>query len=271
MALSQERDQLEGELSRMPEGSGRTLEQRRKKANAEKRLEEVLKASERGEASAQSRQQKLGARRVRRKRSRFFTIDSTVATPHTSSTTHEDYSEYIYTYLKLRYFMIMTAYRVSLRARRRRFDTVFGFRRRRAPAGGAARRRRPPPGPRRLRCRCSRSPPSRPPSRATRRCPARATAGSRFRARRLKKRRLAGSSRAIVSSVARPFVVVSPVSPEAAFRRAAAAAPLALFPRNAPTAARTSSTLAAPSITPSTVFGNARSSVSSEPRRARPA
>ena len=45
MALSQERDQLEGELSRMPEGSGRTLEQRRKKANAEKRLEEVLKAS----------------------------------------------------------------------------------------------------------------------------------------------------------------------------------------------------------------------------------
>ena len=45
MALSQERDQLEGELSRMPEGSGRTLEQRRKKANAEKRLDEVLKAS----------------------------------------------------------------------------------------------------------------------------------------------------------------------------------------------------------------------------------
>jgi hypothetical protein len=45
MALSQERDQLEGELSRMPEGSGRTIEQRRKKANAEKRLDEVLKAS----------------------------------------------------------------------------------------------------------------------------------------------------------------------------------------------------------------------------------
>ena len=37
---------------------------------------------ERGEASAQSRQQKLGARRVRRKRSRFFTIDSTVATTY---------------------------------------------------------------------------------------------------------------------------------------------------------------------------------------------
>jgi hypothetical protein len=45
MALSQVRDQLEGELSRMPEGSGRTIEQRRKKANAEKRLDEVLKAS----------------------------------------------------------------------------------------------------------------------------------------------------------------------------------------------------------------------------------
>ena len=45
MALSLERDQLEGELARMPEGSGRTLEQRRKKANAEKRLDEVLKAS----------------------------------------------------------------------------------------------------------------------------------------------------------------------------------------------------------------------------------
>ena len=44
MKLSQEKDALEGELSRMPDGAGRTIEQRRKKAEAERRLEEVCKA-----------------------------------------------------------------------------------------------------------------------------------------------------------------------------------------------------------------------------------
>ena len=43
MALSQERDALEGELARMPDGAGKTIEQRRKKADAERRLEEVLR------------------------------------------------------------------------------------------------------------------------------------------------------------------------------------------------------------------------------------
>ena len=34
---------LEGELARMPDGAGKTIEQRRKKADAERRLEEVLR------------------------------------------------------------------------------------------------------------------------------------------------------------------------------------------------------------------------------------
>lgn len=60
MTLSQEKDQLEGALSRMPEGSGKTIEQRMRKANAEKRLEEVLKAASAARHQLKSANRKLG-------------------------------------------------------------------------------------------------------------------------------------------------------------------------------------------------------------------
>ena len=60
MQLSQEKDQLEGTLSRMPEGLGKTIEQRRLKANAEKRLDEVLKAASAARHQLKSANKRLG-------------------------------------------------------------------------------------------------------------------------------------------------------------------------------------------------------------------
>ena len=58
MRLSVERDELEGELGRLPEGAGRTIDERRRKQHAERRLEELHRSM------SQARNQLKQAQRV---------------------------------------------------------------------------------------------------------------------------------------------------------------------------------------------------------------
>ena len=58
MRLSVERDELEGELGRLPEGAGRTIDERRRKQHAERRLEELNRSM------SQARNQLKQAQRV---------------------------------------------------------------------------------------------------------------------------------------------------------------------------------------------------------------
>jgi septal ring factor EnvC (AmiA/AmiB activator) len=58
MQLSVERDELEGELGRLPEGAGRTIDERRRKQHAEQRLDELNKSM------SQARNQLKQAQRV---------------------------------------------------------------------------------------------------------------------------------------------------------------------------------------------------------------
>ena len=58
MRLSVERDELEGELGRLPEGAGRTIDERRRKQHAEHRLEELNRSM------SQARNQLKQAQRV---------------------------------------------------------------------------------------------------------------------------------------------------------------------------------------------------------------